>query len=205
MEPFEIEPSYDREDPFGHGPRVLWGRVAVLAGGLILFFLFGRITAGGGGSSASVTSLQNQLSAANSKIASLEASLSDANGSVTPPATVQTTPSTAATGAVVESPTPPVVPPSPAVAGPITYTVKVGDTLSSIEVHFYHHLGQQYTTLIEQANGLTSPTIHPGQKLIIPPASSLQTTTPASPAATAPDTTTSPAPSPHPSPSSTKK
>src|SRR5438132_782268 len=50
VEAFEIEPSYN-EDPFARGPRVLWGRVAALGGGLILFFLIGHWTAGGGGSS----------------------------------------------------------------------------------------------------------------------------------------------------------
>ena len=44
VEAFEIEPSYS-EDPFSRGPRVLWGRVAALGGGLILFFLIGHWTA----------------------------------------------------------------------------------------------------------------------------------------------------------------
>src|ERR1700746_1359252 len=60
VEAFEIEPSYG-DDPFTRGPRVLWGRVAALGGGLILFFLIGHWTAGGGGSSQQVTTLQRQV------------------------------------------------------------------------------------------------------------------------------------------------
>lgn len=209
MEAFEIEPSYDREDPFGRGPRILWGRVAVLAGLVIFCFLLGRISAPKNSDSSRVTALQNQVTADNSKIQSLQATVAEL--SAQPPPSTVTQPTTTSTGAPVgqpqTSPSPVTQPsPSPSAAGPAggTYTVQVGDTLSSIEAKFYHQIGLPYTTLIEQANGLTSTTIRPGMKLTIPPASEVNTVTVPSPTASPVTPVTPAATTPHPSPSSTK-
>ncbi|HEU5001408.1 MAG TPA: LysM peptidoglycan-binding domain-containing protein [Actinomycetota bacterium] len=207
MEAFEIEPSYDREDPFGRGPRILWGRVAVLAGLVIFCFLIGRISVGKSSDSSQVTRLQNQVTADNTKIQSLQATVAEL--SAQPPPSAVTQPTTTSTNAPVGQPPPSPTPqpsPSPTAASPAggTYTVQVGDTLSTIESKFYHQIGLPYTTLIEQANGLQSTTIRPGMKLTIPPASEVNTVTVPSPTAPVITPTTPAATSPRPSPSSTK-
>jgi nucleoid-associated protein YgaU len=185
LEAFEVEPSYDREDPFGQAPRVLWGRVAALAGVVIFFFLLGtRFGGGGGASSQTVARLQQQINADNSKISSLQAQLSAAGGPASSPAATGSQASPAPSGASTV--------PSPAASGasgtfPITYTVKSGDTLTLIEERFYRNADPALTSLLESANGLNSSALHTGQQLTIP--SPTQATT---------------APSPLPSPSPTK-
>lgn len=185
LEAFEVEPSYDREDPFAPGPRVLWGRVAALAGVVIFFFLLGRITAGGGGaSSQTVASLQQQVNADNSKISSLQTQLAAANGPASSPAATGSQASPAPTSASSV--------PSPGVTAapgtfPTTYTVKSGDTLTLIEERFYRNADPALTSLLESANGLTSSALHTGQQLTIPAPTSSST-----------GTTSSPVPSPSP-------
>ena len=93
VEAFEIEPSYN-EDPFTRGPRVLWGRVAALGGGLILFFLIGHWTAGGGGSSQQVTTLQRQVDQDRTTIQQLQQSLAAVSQSPSTNPTAATTPGT---------------------------------------------------------------------------------------------------------------
>lgn len=165
MEAFEVEPSYDREGPFAPEPRVLWGRVAALAAVVIFFFLLGRITAGGGGASAqTVATLQRQLNADNSKISSLQTQLSAANGPAASPAPGGSQASPAPTnGSTVPSPA------AGTTGGfPATYTVKSGDTLTSIEERFYRNADPALTSLLESANGLSSSALHTGQQLTIP-------------------------------------
>lgn len=195
LEAFEIEPSYEREDPFPRGPRVLWGRVAALGAGLVLFFLLGHMTAGGGGSSSQVTALQRQVDQDKATIAQLEQNLAQQNtapltsptpatsqGAVTGPGTLGTSPSASATSG---STSPSVT--SPANGGTVTYTVKVGDTIGSIASHFYGHTQHDYVVAIEQANNLPDATIRVGMKLIIPPKpASTSGTTPTGTATTAP-------------------
>jgi LysM repeat protein len=189
VEAFEIEPSYDHEDPFGQGPRVLWGRIAALAGLVVFAFLIGHLTGGGGSSSATVTSLQSQLNAANSHISSLEASLANNGAGATSPSVA---PSVGAS--TLPSVAPSVVPSISTTVGPTgaSYTVKSGDSLTTIEEAFYHTFSQALTQLLETANSLTAAVIHPGQKLVIPPASEA-TTVPV----TSPSPVVSVVPSPH--------
>lgn len=185
LEAFEIEPSYDREDPFPRGPRVLWGRVAALSGGLILAFLIGHMTGGGG--SATNTSLQNEVNSDRTTIAQLQQSLAAASAGAT------TTPSpTASLGGFVVptstvSPTPTSTASStPASGASVTYTVKVGDTIGSIASHFYGRTSHAAVVAIEQANNLADATIRVGMKLTIPPSSTFASTTPTETVTTSP-------------------
>jgi LysM repeat protein len=200
VEAFEIEPSYDREDPFGQGPRVLWGRVAILAAVVVFAFLIGRLTAGGG-TPANVTALQNEVNSQKSQISSLQAQLAASGSSTNPgPATIPT-PTASIPGVTQVSPSAPAASTSVGPNG-TTYVVVAGDSLSSIEAKFYHTIGAQYTQLLERANNLTSSVIHTGQTLTIPPASDATAVTPS---AAAPTTAVSPSVTLHPSPTSTKK
>lgn len=189
LEAFEIEPSYEREDPFPRGPRVLWGRVAALGAGLVLFFLLGHMTAGGGGSSSQVTTLQRQVDQDKATIAQLEQNLAQQNtaplttptpatsqGAVNGPGVVGAPTSSATSGTSGSTSSQGT---SPANGGTVTYTVKVGDTIGSIASHFYGHYDRAFAVAIEQANNLSDATIRVGMKLTIPPkpASTTGTTT----------------------------
>src|SRR2546421_1359966 len=197
VEAFEIEPSYS-EDPFPRGPRVLWGRVAALGGGLILFFLIGHWTGGGDGSSQQVTTLQRQVDQDRTTIQQLQQSLAAVSQTPSPNPTVGTTPGAA--------PSPDATPTSTATAPATsgngqTYKVKAGDTLGSIAAKFYGRTNHDLVVLIEQANGMVDATIRPGQSLTIPPApkASAGTTTTVTPKATA-----TPKATPRPSASATR-
>ena len=181
LEAFEIEPSYEREDPFARGPRILWDRVAALGAGLVFAFLLGWLMAPGGSPSADVTRLQRQHNEDTRTINSLEASLAAAAATQATP-----TPSPgAALGGGAASGSGPTSTASPgsdtgatggtsgaggsAQAGK-TYIVRSGDTLSGIATRFYGRSNHDLTTLIAQTNNLADPTIRPGMKLTIPPA-----------------------------------
>jgi len=190
VEAFEIEPSYS-EDPFSRGPRVLWGRVAALGGGLILFFLIGHWTAGGGGSSQQVTTLQRQVDQDRTTIQQLQQSLAAVSQSPSTNPSAATTPG--ATPAPETSPTPASTATAPATStSGQTYKVKAGDTLGSIAAKFYGRTNHDLVVLIEQANGMVDATIRPGQTLTIPPApkASTGTTTTVTPKPTARATAT---------------
>jgi LysM repeat protein len=201
LEAFEIEPSYEREDPFGRGPRVLWGRVAALGAGLVFAFLLGWLLAPGGSPSADVTRLQQQHNEDTRTINSLEASLAAAaatqaaptpsggtalGGGTTsgsaPTSTASPGSDTGATGGTSGS--------GGSAQAAKTYIVRSGDTLSGIATRFYGRTSHDLTTAIAQANNLTDATIRPGMKLTIPPLPA----TPTSTATTAPGTKTTPSP-----------
>lgn len=185
VEAFEIEPSYG-DDPFTRGPRVLWGRVAALGGGLILFFLIGHWTAGGGGSSQQVTTLQRQVDQDRATIQQLQQSLAAVSQSPSTNPSAATTPGTMTAPDTSTTPTSTTTAPATSSNGQI-YKVKAGDTLGSIAAKFYGRTGHDVVALIEQANGMADATIHPGQTLTIPPApkASTGTTTTVTPKPTA--------------------
>ncbi len=208
MEPFEIEPSYDREDPFGQGPRVLWGRVAILAGVVVFAFLIGRLTAGGGGggSTNDTSSLQSQINSLRSQNNQLQAALQASNSGTSTGSNSgsQTGTNTVPTSTAAPSPS---APASASTLGPngTTYTVKPGDSLIGIEEHFYHAFGQAYTTAIEQANQMSSTAIRAGQTLTIPPATAINTSGAGTTSTSTSPVTTPSAPATHPSPTSTRR
>ncbi|MFN2591808.1 MAG: LysM peptidoglycan-binding domain-containing protein [Candidatus Dormibacteria bacterium] len=196
VEAFEIEPSYS-EDPFARGPRVLWGRVAALGGGLILFFLIGHWTGGGGGSSQQVTTLQRQVDQDRTTIQQLQQSLAAVSQAPSTSPTAATSPGAGSTPGGATNPGAATNPdtsstPTPAATAPATssngqtYRVKVGDTVGGIAARFYGRTNHDLVALIEQANGMVDTNIHPGQTLTIPPAPKASPTasTPATPRAT---------------------
>jgi LysM repeat protein len=185
VEAFEIEPSYS-EDPFTRGPRVLWGRVAALGGGLILFFLIGHWTGGGGGgSSQQVTTLQRQVDQDRTTIQQLQQSLAAASQAPSTNPTAGTTPGAVPAPDASSTPTSTATAPATSSNGQ-TYKVKAGDTLGSIAAKFYGRTNHDLVVLIEQANGMVDTTVRPGQSLTIPPApkASAGTTTTVTPKTT---------------------
>src|SRR6266851_7364917 len=140
VEAFEIEPSYEREDPFPRGPRVLWGRVAALSGGVILAFLIGHQT--GGGPSTDARALQRPVDQDKTTIAQLQQSLAAASAGPTtsPNPTTSLGAGTTPLPATSTTPTSTVTAPAGTSAGSnATVTVKSGDTLGAIISHYYGH------------------------------------------------------------------
>lgn len=145
-----MEYEYDH-DP-NYGGRVLWGRVAVFGIALLLMFLAGRCTAGGGVDPDEFQELSTraeQLELENEGLRQEVAAL--AAGSAQ-------TPTDGATEPTLEN--------QPATK---TYVVRPGDTLFSIAQEQYND-GQKFQ-LIADANGIDQNNrLRVGQELIIPPA-----------------------------------
>ena len=81
LEPYESsDPGYDWDyEPEDHSrnlPNILWGRVAVLGVVVLLAFLFGRMTAGGGGVS------EDRFDTARSDLRDARAQVTDLQGQV---------------------------------------------------------------------------------------------------------------------------
>ena len=174
FEPYQPEPAYDweyDEEPRSRKgaqmPNVLWGRIAILGGLLLLAFLLGRITKSSG-------IPQSELDAANDEIATLQTDvegLQDENAALqsqidelqttTPP--VDTSDDTGDDTSGTDDGGTATDPESQ------TYTVESGDTLSIIAEEFYGDASLD--DFIAEANGIEDPTaISPGQELVIPPA-----------------------------------
>lgn len=150
--PFQsTQPGLDDEWEFETEPRVriLWGRLIALAVALVIAFLVGRATAGGGrGISAA------QYSKVKSDLAAARAELAARSPAPTTTPSVSSSPSPSASS-------------TPGAQG-TTYIVKPGDTLRGIAVKFYGDV--TLVNLIVQANHISDPTlVHQGTKLIIPP------------------------------------
>lgn len=165
------EEAWDYGD---HMPNVLWGRVGILAAVVIIAFLIGRISAGGGISPADLdraearaASLRTQNEDLRTQIALLES-----DGVAT--SASEEADSEATTGEGEEADQGAEAPPAQS-DGPkanekvqgLTYKVRDGDNLSRIASKFYGDgsLG----SFIAEANGITDPaSISVGQKIVIP-------------------------------------
>ncbi|MEO7803565.1 MAG: LysM peptidoglycan-binding domain-containing protein [Actinomycetota bacterium] len=141
--PLYDPPLYDPMGEVAKGGRILWTRVAIFGGSLLLVFLLGRASAPAGVSSSEFQKLKVQLAAATDQIAELKRV----------PSTPTPTPEAKAS---------PTAPP-----GPQEYVVISGDTLGSIAKKFYGD--STLAHIIAEANNITSPSsLKVGQKLVIP-------------------------------------
>lgn len=149
---YEGDASYEWDyDEEPRKPKVLWGRVVALIAFLVLAFMLGRATAGGGVAQGRVDALERQL-------AELEAEneqLQDAAQAILSEPTPEPTPTEPATTTTVEG------------EGE-SYVVKDGDTLRAIALKFYGDASLD--DLIAEANDITDPTqLSVGTRLVIPP------------------------------------
>lgn len=136
------------EDPADYGGRVLWGRVAVFGGALLLMFVLGRCTAAGGVP-------QSELDAAKRQVTELEARNDRLEQQV----------AALSAGAAAEEPQDE----DGDREGWTTYIVRSGDTLISIAQEVYDD-GTKFD-LIAEANGIDQNNkLRVGQELQIPPA-----------------------------------
>ncbi len=151
FDPYEDEGTYDyyEEEAPRRRPRILWGRVAALAGVLIIAFWVGRASSGGA-DAEELDRVRAQLASAQEEIDDLETRLAaeESEPEVVTPAPTET--------------------PEESIEAQ-TYIVRRGDTLRAIAIQFYGD--PDLADLIAEENGITDPTeLSVGQELIIPPA-----------------------------------
>jgi nucleoid-associated protein YgaU len=158
---------YEPEDPAGYeydeyayeerrGGRVLWGRVALLGLGLLLAFLLGRWTAGGGADDSELKRARAELNAAEEENEQLQQDLTAAQAAAEP----VETPDAVATDEAADDP-------AEAEAEPQTYTVQRGDTLRGIAQTFCGN--PSLDDLIATENGIADATqLAVGDDLLLP-------------------------------------
>lgn len=159
LDPYEPDPAagYEWEDePVADKPRVLWGRVAVLGGMLLLAFLLGRATKGGGIPSEQLTQARQEIQALETENAALEEELASA-----PEVTTGTDTGAEDTTDGTESDGADTTPEGK------TYVVEAGDSLTTIAAKFYDD--PSLDDYLAEVNGITDPTqLAVGQELLIP-------------------------------------
>jgi LysM repeat protein len=168
LEPYEPPDSdYDwdfNEEPDGRTmPNILWGRVAVLGAALLLAFLLGRLTAGGGDvSQEDFDQVRAERDEAQQEVADLQSQLEEA----------QTQPQ--------ETPTPNTTPtnePDAAEGEVETYTIQSGDTLRTIAEQEYGDAS--LADPLADYNDIIDPSaISTGDEIEIPPQEELEDTVP---------------------------
>lgn len=155
---------YEPEDPNGYdydeyayeesrGGRILWGRIALLAIGLLIAFFLGRATAGGGTDESELKELRAELSAAEEENEQLQQDLDAAQAA----AKTDETPDATATDAAEDEEE----------AEPQTYTVRRGDTLRGIAQTYCGDADKD--DLIMAENGIEDATqLSVGETLVLP-------------------------------------
>lgn len=156
LDPYEPDESlgWDDEPAAEDKPRILWGRVAVLGGMLILAFLLGRATKSAGVPESELTASREQVQELRAENQALEEELASIPDATVVPDTgdteTETGDETSETG----------------VAGK-TYVVEAGDTLTTIAQKFYDD--PSLDDYLAEVNGISDPTqLSVGQELIIP-------------------------------------
>lgn len=176
-------PIYEPESPsFGEdrkAPSVLWGRVVAFGVILLLVFLGGRAT-GGGGSTAEVDNLKARLASAQAQIdqmdrlarsqttTTLPVDPGIGGGTATVPDTTATT-RAAASGSATTTTRAGGTTTTGSSGGAQTYTVKPGDTLRSIAAKLYGKTSFDSCLAKAQTPPITDPTkVQVNSKLILP-------------------------------------
>lgn len=145
----------EETDARGPKPNVLWGRVAILAALLLLAFLFGRATAGGGVPAADLDKARERVEELRAENAQLKTEIAaqeqDDPGSAEAPAETEDPEETEAAESQDQ-----------------TYTVQSGDSLTTIAERFYDD--PSLDDFLAEANGISDPRrLSVGQEIRIPP------------------------------------
>lgn len=163
--------DYDGAEDFGG--RILWGRIAVFGGALLLALILGRCTAGGGGVpeerfseiAASNSEAQAALESNTAAIAELQQRLAEAQAQAQA-GTPGGTPATPGADGTTATTAPGTAPTTDA-AGNRVYEVQPGDTLSTIAEAVYGD--PTAFGIIASANNISgSQPLQVGQTLVIP-------------------------------------
>lgn len=157
----DLEWAYE-DEAYAAAPRVLWGRVGLLAGMLLVAFLLGRMTGGGGASEEELTRAQDRVSALRADNEELQGALDNARQQlIAAEAAAETAPAedaAAEDGETTEG---------TAETSDATYAVGSGETLTMIAEKCYGNA--VYDDYLAEANGISDPTqLAVGQELTIP-------------------------------------
>lgn len=154
--------GYDEPEPRKPGGDILWGRVAVLGAVVLLAFLIGRSTAGGGVSTAQLEDARAATTDANERIAELEAQVVELETQLNADENTGTGNQGDGTGNNNENEE------GGGNAKNQTYVVESGDTLQTIAEQFYGDA--TLDDFLQEANDIADPTaLQVGMELIIPP------------------------------------
>ncbi|WP_370324097.1 LysM peptidoglycan-binding domain-containing protein [Euzebya sp.] len=167
--------DFDYEGAEDFGGRILWGRIAVFAAALILAFILGSCTGGGGGVDqaeldaveSELTTTRSELESRTTTIAQLQQQLQEARNSAAPTGGGTEGTGGQTTDGGTEGPGTTPADTQTDDSGNRIYTVQSGDTLSTIAEAVYGD--PTAFGVIASANNLggSSP-LQVGQELIIP-------------------------------------
>lgn len=160
FQPTEPEQSYDwdYDDEPQRKPRVLWGRIALLAAFLLVAFLIGRASAPGGISQTRFQQVVDERDELREENEALQAAAAQEEAEATTDETAAPTNEQTSEGTSTEE---------SSVEGE-TYVVESGDTLRGLSRQFY---GTPFLDeCIQVANDIIDPSELPvGIELVIPP------------------------------------
>jgi outer membrane murein-binding lipoprotein Lpp len=170
LEPYEpSDPGYDwdyeAEEQPRNLPNILWGRVAVLGAVVLLAFLIGRMTAGGGGvAQERFDEARADLQTAQDEISTLESDLQQTQRDLEAAQQANAADTNAPTDTQEDDgEEDPAANPDSEV-----HTVVPGDTFTTIAEEYYGDAG--LADYIMEANQITDPTqLSVGSDIIIPP------------------------------------
>jgi hypothetical protein len=156
--------EYDDEPAYRTGPRILWGRLIVLAVVLVAAFLLGRATGGSGVSQEDLDAMRSERNDAQAEVENLQAELQrseDQNRLLQDQLAEEQAGETPTTGTPGEEDT------TEEPAGE-TYVIREGDTLLELANEFYGD--PSLDDYIAEANDIVDPSlISAGTEIIIPP------------------------------------
>jgi nucleoid-associated protein YgaU len=168
LEPYEpSDPGYDWDyEPEDHSrnmPNIIWGRVAVLGAVVLLAFLIGRMTAGGGGvPEERLTSARSDLRDARAQVTDLQGQVEGLEKDLAAAQNPDTTEDpnadddTEGGGEGEDTPT------------GEEYVIKAGDTLNTIAIEFYGDA--EHADYIAVVNDIVDESaINAGDTITIPP------------------------------------
>jgi hypothetical protein len=161
--------EYEHEEPYE--ARILWGRIGVFAGAIVLAFILGSCVGGGEYSQSDVDDLNQRIKDLTEENIALEGTISELSAAgaadrprVTDPEDAEDGTAEDGEGGTTEDDADGAGDGS----GATTYTVEAGDTLYAIAEKVYGD-GSQFRAIAE-ANGIdTSNRLTVGQELTIPP------------------------------------
>lgn len=158
-EPAEFEdPEWEYDQEQERNSPVLWGRVAVLLGMLLIAFFLGRATKGAGVPQGELTEARAEVSSLKQENEDLKSQVAAAEAARDAAENTEASDPAAAEGSAEEGGTD--------VAG-MNYTVKPGDTLTTIAEE--HYGDASLDDFLAEYNEITDPTaLSVGQTIFLP-------------------------------------